>query len=287
MHALFAAFAADPLLLAVAVGMLGLLVGSFLNVVIGRLPKMLEADWQTQAREYLELEPAPKTPTLNLASPPSRCPHCGHQIRAHENIPVLSWVLLRGRCSACRAPISAQYPIVEMLTAALSVVCAWRFGWSPALGAALALTWMLIALAVIDLQTQLLPDILTIPLQWLGLALSLLPVFVTPAASITGALAGYLSLWAISRGFQLLTGRVGMGDGDLKLFSALGAWFGGLALPVVILLSSVVGAAVGLALIVFRRHDRQIPIPFGPYLAGAGWLTLIWGDRLGNLPLQR
>jgi leader peptidase (prepilin peptidase) / N-methyltransferase len=287
MRELIAAFAVDPLLLGVAVTLLGLLVGSFLNVVILRLPGMLEADWKRECRLLLDIKPPAGIAAVpSLTSPPSRCPSCGAGIKPWQNIPVLSWILLRGRCGNCKTAISIQYPLVELVSGILSAVCVWRFGWSQQLAAALVLSWTLIALTAIDLREQLLPDTITMPLLWLGLALSTVSVFVGTSASIWGAIAGYLSLWIIYHLFKLVTGKEGMGYGDFKLMAVLGAWFGGLALPMVLLLSSVVGAAVGIALILFRGHDRNIPIPFGPYLAGAGWLTLIWGERLSNLVIR-
>lgn len=279
MTALIDALASDPMLLGVATTLLGLVVGSFLNVVILRLPRMMEAEWQAEARELLQLEPI-ETPKLSLTQPASRCPGCGAEIRAWQNIPVLSWLLLRGRCASCKTAISAQYPLVELASALMSAACVWRFGWSPQLAAALVFTWTLIALTVIDLRETILPDDLTLPLVWLGLALSTVPVFVAMPASIWGAIAGYLSLWSIYHLFRIITGKHGMGYGDFKLMAALGAWFGAAALPVLLLLSSAVGAVVGIGLMVFRGHDRNTPIPFGPYIAGAGWLMLIWSDVL-------
>jgi leader peptidase (prepilin peptidase)/N-methyltransferase len=269
----------SPGFLVAAVTVLSLCVGSFLNVVIHRLPRMMERDWRQEARSILQLPEAPE-PALSLVSPPSRCPQCGTAIKPWHNVPVLGWLLLRGRCAACAAPISAQYPVVEAVTGLLGAFCAWRFGWSAALLPALLLTWALIALTVIDLQTQLLPDSITQPLLWLGLLLSLGRVFTVPAASIIGAAAGYLSLWLLYHAFKKLTGKEGMGYGDFKLFAALGAWFGWQSLPLVILLSSVAGALVGVGLILFRGHDRATPIPFGPYLAAAGWLMLVGGGEL-------
>jgi leader peptidase (prepilin peptidase) / N-methyltransferase len=270
----------SPGLLLLATLVLGLCVGSFLNVVAHRLPAMMEREWKRECRSLLELpseaEPAP----LSLLRPRSRCPACQAAIWPWHNIPVLSWLALRGRCAACGAAISVQYPLVEGLTAVLSVACAWRFGWTPALAAALVLTWVLIALSVIDLRTQLLPDSLTLPLLWLGLLLSLSGVFTTPAASIAGGAAGYLILWSVYQLFRLATGKEGMGFGDFKLLAALGAWFGWQALPALILMSSIAGAVVGLSLILFRGHDRAVPIPFGPYLAIAGWVVLMAGSGL-------
>jgi leader peptidase (prepilin peptidase)/N-methyltransferase len=272
--------ALSPTFLALAVLLLGLCVGSFLNVVAHRLPLMLEREWRRECRSLLALEAAADEPPLTLAFPPSRCPSCQAAIRPWHNVPVLGWLWLRGRCAACRAPISVQYPLVEAACGLLSLACALKFGWSPALGAALVLSWGLLALTVIDLRTQLLPDTITLPLLWLGLLLSIPAVFVGPAASIIGATAGYLSLWAVYHLFRLITGKEGMGYGDFKLLAVLGAWFGWQALPMVVLLSSAVGAVVGLGLIVLRGHDRNVPIPFGPYLALAGWIMLMGGQEI-------
>ncbi len=288
MTALLDALAADPLFLGITTTLLGLLVGSFLNVVILRLPRMLEADWKSEARDLLDL-PADAKPgkKISLTHPASCCPGCGAAIRPWQNIPVISWLALRGRCANCKTGISIQYPLVEFASAAMSAVCVWRFGWSPQLAAALVFTWGLIALTVIDLRETILPDDLTLPLMWIGLALSTVGVFVDMSASIWGAIAGYLSLWSIYHLFRIVTGKHGMGYGDFKLMAALGAWFGVAALPLMLLLSSVVGAVVGLSLIVFKKHDRNVPIPFGPYLAGAGWLMLIWGDALSGVVTGR
>ena len=281
MPELIHALASDPLLLGVAATLLGLLVGSFLNVVILRLPRMLENEWKAEARELLDLPPV-ETPRLSLMRPASCCPGCGAAIRPWQNIPVVSWLALRGRCAKCRTGISVQYPLVELASGVASAVCVWRFGWSPQLAAALVLTWALIALTVIDLREMILPDDLTAPLVWIGLGMSTLPVFVGMPESIWGAIAGYLSLWSIYWLFKLVTGREGMGYGDFKLMAALGAWFGWAALPLMLLLSSAVGAVIGIGLIVFKGRDKTQPIPFGPYIAGAGWLMLIWGDALGG-----
>ncbi len=269
----------SPTLLLACTVVLGLLVGSFLNVVILRVPRMLEQSWRREAREILELAPVAEE-AFSLVRPASRCPSCSAPIRPWQNVPVLSWLLLRGRCAACRAPISVQYPLVEAASGLLAGLCAWHFGWGPQLAGALIITWVLLAAAVIDLHTQLLPDDLTLPLLWLGLAASLIPVFVGPETAIIGAMAGYLSLWAVFHLFRLVTGKEGMGYGDFKLLAALGAWLGWQALPMVILLSSLVGATVGIGLVVFRRHDRQVPIPFGPYLAAAGWLAMVYGQQI-------
>lgn len=269
-----------------AVGVLGLLMGSFLNVVILRLPRMLEREWRSQCQELLGASAPVPDQHFDLLWPPSACPHCQRRIRPWENIPLLSYLLLRGRCRGCGGRISLRYPLIEALTAVLSVYVAWHFGFGAQALTALALTWGLIALSVIDLDHQLLPDNLTLPLLWLGLLLSLGEVFVDPRASIIGAVAGYLSLWLVYHGFRLLTGKEGMGYGDFKLLAMLGAWLGWQALPVIILLSSLVGALVGITMILLLGRDRNIPIPFGPYLAAAGWLALLWGDRLTDAYLR-
>lgn len=261
---------------------LGLVIGSFLNVVIARLPQMMENEWQDQANE-LRGEPVAERERFNLVTPRSRCPSCGHAIGALENIPLVSWVVLRGRCSSCGSAISPRYPVVELMSGALCALAAWRYGASVQGAAAMVLTFFLIALAFIDLDTQLLPDSMTIPLLWLGLALNLWGVFAPLDSAVIGAIAGYLLLWSVYWLFKLVTGKEGMGYGDFKLLAALGAWFGWQLLPSIILLASVVGAAVGIALIVFRRHGREVPIPFGPYLAGAGLLALYLGRPLSGL----
>ncbi len=257
-----------------------LLIGSFLNVVILRLPARIEHDWKLQANEFLE------QPELDLKPPPdlvfgrSACPHCGHQITALENIPLVSYLFLRGKCSNCSAPISAQYPVVEAVTALLSVIVAWRFGFTWAAGFAMALTWALVALSVIDIREQLLPDVITLPALWAGLLLNTAGVFTDLTSAVIGAAAGYLSLWLVYHLFKLVTGKEGMGYGDFKLLAVFGAWLGWQILPLVILLSSLVGAVVGIGLIIFAGKDRNIPIPFGPYIAAAGWLAMIWGERI-------
>ena len=282
-------FASTPLFLG-GVALLGLLIGSFLNVVILRMPRILEWQWREQATEILaEGEPpaevadgevAAATPPPGLVWQRSECPHCGHGIKAHENIPLLSWLFLRGRCSACGNRISIRYPLVEAVTAITFVIVAWQFGPTLQAGALLVVTAFLIAMTGIDIDHQLLPDQLTLPLMWLGLAASLVPVFVGPAAAIFGAIVGYGVLWLIFHAFKLLTGKEGMGYGDFKLMAALGAWMGWGKLPMVILLSSLVGAIVGIALIAMSRHETGKPMPFGPFIAAAGWIALIWGDRL-------
>jgi len=264
------------------VAVLALLVGSFLNVVILRLPVMMDRAWRRECSQLLAT-PEADAPDgkVSLAFPPSTCPRCGHRIRAHENIPVLSYIALRGRCANCRGPISIRYPIVELLSAVLCVAVAWRFGAGMAMAAALVFTWSLIALAVIDLDHQLLPDSITQPLLWLGLLVNSRGLLVPLPDALWGAVLGYLSLWLVYWCFKLLTGKDGMGHGDFKLLAALGAWLGWQALPLIILLSSAVGAVIGLLLILVRGRDRNVPMPFGPFLAAAGWLTLLWGEQLG------
>ena len=266
--------------LAALVGLLGLCVGSFLNVVIHRLPKMMEQEWQAQCAE-LQGKPASTVEALSLAKPRSRCPACGHAISAYENIPLISYLfLLKGKCSACGTRISARYPLVEAFTGLISAYVAWHFGPSLQCAGALLLIWALIALAVIDFDTQLLPDSITLPLLWLGLAFNMFATYTDLPSAVTGAMIGYGSLWSIFWLFKLATGKEGMGYGDFKLLGALGAWLGWQMLPAIILLSSVVGAAVGIALIVASRHGRNVPIPFGPYLAAAGAIALLWGQQI-------
>lgn len=279
------ALRAEPVVLAVVCALLGLIVGSFLNVVSLRLPRMMEIAYWKQAKEALEELPAPDAdaPTLTLSSPPSTCPSCGTAIRPWHNVPLFGWLWLRGRCANCKAPISVQYPLVELVSGLLAAVCVWHFGWGLQLAAALGLSWTLLVLTVIDFREQLLPDSMTLPLVWAGLLLSCFDVFTTPASSIAGAAFGYLSLRGLYEIHKKLTGKEGMGHGDFKLLAALGAWFGVGALPVIILLSSLVGSVIGISLIVLGRGGRDLKIPFGPYLAGAGWLTLIWGEALRHL----
>ncbi|HDU8491741.1 TPA: prepilin peptidase [Aeromonas hydrophila] len=258
-----------------------LMTGSFLNVVIHRLPIMLEREWQAEYLGYFNPETQPQQEErYNLMVPRSACPHCGHAITAMENIPLLSWLWLKGRCRECQAPISARYPLVELLTALLSLVVAATYppGWG--LLAALLLTWVLVALTFIDLDKMLLPDQLTLPLLWGGLLFNLTGGFVPLADAVIGAMAGYLVLWSLYWAFKLLTGKEGMGYGDFKLLAALGAWLGWQALPIVLLLSSLVGAFIGIGLILLRNHHQNKPIPFGPYLAIAGWIALLWGDTI-------
>ncbi len=262
-----------------ATTILGLLVGSFLNVVIYRLPVMMEREWQIQCNELNGIENNNKA-VFTLSQPRSACPHCQHAITALENIPVISYLFLGGKCRGCHASISVRYPIIEALTGILSAVVATHFGFGWACLGALLLTWTLIALTFIDADHQLLPDSLTLPLLWLGISFNLYGQYTTLEASVIGALAGYLSLWSVYQTFKLVTGKEGMGFGDFKLLAALGAWLGWSMLPSIILLSSLVGAVVGLSLMLFRRHQSDIPIPFGPYLAAAGWIALIWGESI-------
>jgi leader peptidase (prepilin peptidase)/N-methyltransferase len=276
---------AQPQLVPWLAAVVGLCIGSFLNVVIYRLPKMMERDWRAQCAELGapaggSQAPAAEPERFNLMVPRSRCPNCGHGITALENIPVVSWLILRGKCSACAAPISARYPAVEIAAGAAAAYAAWRYGFSLAALGAMAFCWAMIALAFIDLDTQLLPDDLTLPLLWGGLAVNLGGTFAPLHSAVIGAIAGYLSLWLVYWIFKLATGKEGMGFGDFKLLAAIGAWLGWQALPLVILLSSVVGAAAGMSLIVFTRHGRDHPIPFGPYLAAAGLIALFWGAEI-------
>ena len=277
-----AAIAMGPLAAASIAALLGLCVGSFLNVVIHRLPKMLERGWQAQCAELAGESPA-GLPAYNLLVPRSQCPACGHRISALENIPVVSFLALRGRCSACAAAISSRYPMVELLTGVLTVAAVLRFGFTPVALAACVLLWSLIALTFIDFDTQLLPDNITLPLAWAGLLANVAGL--SPAASslrdaVIGAVAGYLALWAVYWIFKLVRGKEGMGYGDFKLLSALGAWLGWQMLPLIVLLSSVIGAAIGISLVVFKGRDHQIPLAFGPYLAIAGAVALFFGKPL-------
>ncbi len=277
-----------PLTLPFMAALLGLVLGSFLNVVIHRLPIMLERLWRRQCEELAEphkVKAAEEKP-FNIVSPRSQCPHCGHRIRALENIPVLSFLWLRGKCSACGQPISWRYPLVELLTAILSFAVAWRFGASFTMLAALALTWSLIALTFIDYDHQILPDDITLPLLWAGLLVNLGGAFATLPSAVLGAVIGYGSLWLIYHVFRLATGKEGMGFGDFKLFAALGAWLGWQQLPLIILFSSFFGALVGIAFIAFFGRDRRLPIPFGPFLCVAGWVALMWGNDLTRYYLQ-
>jgi leader peptidase (prepilin peptidase)/N-methyltransferase len=282
---LLQSFHAYPALFVTAVTVLSLAIGSFLNVVIHRLPKMLERQWRDELAELNEQEIA-AAPRYNLWLPRSQCPGCGHQIAALENVPIVSYLVLRGKCAACKARISPRYPLVEALTGALSGFIAWRYGFSWQTLAALFFVWSMIALAFIDLDTFYLPDDITLPLVWAGLLANMGGVFTDLQSAVIGAVAGYLALWTVFWSYKLATGKDGMGYGDFKLLAAIGAWLGWKMLPVVILLSSFVGAIVGVSLIVFARHGRNVPIPFGPYLVLAGLIALFWGEPLLQYYLQ-
>lgn len=279
-------FAAQPAFYLLVLALLGLVVGSFLNVVILRLPQMLQRAWGRDCRALLEIDaPEAEDERFSLSFPASHCPKCGTAIAAWQNIPVVSYVLLRGRCAACAAPIGLRYPLVELLSAALTVAVGLVVPWSAALPAYLLVTWCLIALAVIDADTQLLPDDLTLPLLWGGLAFNLVTGVVPLADAVIGAMAGYLLLWSIYWVFRLVTGKEGMGYGDFKLLAALGAWMGWQSIPLIILMSSAVGAVLGLLILTLRGQGRSQPLPFGPYLAAAGWIVLLWGEPISALIL--
>ena len=265
---------------------LGLLIGSFLNVVVYRLPIMMQRDWRAQAREILELPAEAQGETFNLVLPDSRCPHCGHKIRPWENIPVVSYLFLRGKCSSCKSPISLRYPLVELACGLLSAYVAWHFGFTWQAGAMLLLTWGLLAMSLIDADHQLLPDALVLPLLWLGLIVNAFGLFTSLEDALWGAVAGYLSLWSVYWLFKLITGKEGMGYGDFKLLAMLGAWGGWQVLPLTILLSSLVGAVLGIIMLRLRNSDTSTPIPFGPYLAIAGWIALLWGEQITSGYLQ-
>jgi len=285
-----ALFAESPLLFILAAFVIALLVGSFLNVVIYRVPIMMERGWREQCTA-LSASPASELPEgrFDLMAPRSRCPSCGHRITAMQNIPVLSYVLLGGKCAGCGSRIPARYPVIELLTGILTGVVAWRFGFGWEAAAAIAMTWALVAISVIDIDHQYIYDNMVLPLVWAGLVLSLWhpmtgagTLFIEPKAAIAGALAGYLSLWSVYHLFRLITGKEGMGYGDFKLLAALGAWLGWTMLPLIILMSAVVGAVTGVLMIAFKQHERSVPIPFGPYLAAAGWIAMLWGEQIVN-----
>jgi leader peptidase (prepilin peptidase)/N-methyltransferase len=279
-------FLASPLALLPCALLLGLIVGSFLNVLIHRLPIMLDRDWTTQSRAMLGLPPEPKGPAYNLLLPHSECPRCTHKIRAWENIPVISYLMLRGKCAECRAKISLRYPLVELATGILSAFVVYHFGLSWQAGAFLLLTWGLLAMSLIDADHQLLPDVLVLPLLWLGLIVNGQGLFTSLYAALWGAVAGYLSLWLVYWAFKLITGKEGMGYGDFKLLAMLGAWGGWQILPLTILLSSLVGAVLGVVMLKMRNAQTSTPIPFGPYLAIAGWIALLWGDQITTSYMQ-
>ena len=281
----------SPVVFVIVVFLFALLIGSFLNVVIHRLPIMMERDWRQQAEQLLSSDPEYPLPhdRFDLVVPRSRCPNCGSLITALQNVPVISYLFLRGRCANCSTKISPRYPIVEFATALLAAATAWHFGPGWEALAAVLLTITLVAVAMIDADTQLIPDSIALPLVWIGLTLSLFhplagatTLFISPSEAIIGALAGYLTLWSVFWLFKLVTGKDGMGYGDFKLLAALGAWLGWQQLPIIIMMSAVVGVLVNVAMIVFRGKDRTVPIPFGPYLAGAGWITMLWGETIKN-----
>ena len=275
-----------PLIFTGLMTLLGLLVGSFLNVVILRLPVMMEAEWKSQCLELLDCDCSKKNEeeyekeSFNLVFPNSHCPKCKAELKAWDNIPVLSFLFLRGKCRYCSTKISPRYPLIEAVTAILSAYTAFHFGFGWQCAAALVLLWVLISLSVIDFDHQLLPDDLTLPLLWLGLLLNLFGVFTDINSAVIGAMVGYLSLWSVYWLFKLVTGKEGMGYGDFKLLAVLGAWFGWKLIPLIIILSSFVGAFVGIALILILGRDKNIPIPFGPYLAAAGWIAMLWGEPI-------
>ncbi|XCY77999.1 A24 family peptidase [Pseudomonas sp. CBR-F] len=266
--------------------LLGLIVGSFINVLVWRLPKMLEREWRAQAHEVLGLPAEPVAAPYNLMHPNSCCPRCNHPIRPWENIPLLSYVLLKGRCLSCHQPIGARYPITELACGLISAVVAWHFGFGWAAGAVLLLSWGLLAMSLIDADHQLLPDVLVLPLLWLGLILNSFGVFVSLHDALWGAVAGYMSLWSVFWVFKLITGKDGMGHGDFKLLAMLGAWGGWQILPMTLLLSSLVGVMGGLILLRLRKAHASTPMPFGPYLAIAGWIALLWGGQITDFYLQ-
>lgn len=287
MMAIAELLASTPILLVITAILLGLVIGSFLNVVIYRLPLMMEREWREQCAEWLGQPCANDVKPLNLWRPRSRCPHCEHLIGALENIPIFSYLRQRGRCAHCGAAISLQYPLVELASGVLAGVVAWQLGFTWQMGAALLFTWSLLAASVIDLRRQLLPDDLTLPLLWLGLSIALLGIgFTDLPSAVLGAILGYLVLWSVYQGFRLLTGKEGMGFGDFKLLAALGAWTGWQYLITIIILSSLVGAICGLLLIGLGQRQRQVPLPFGPFLAAAGWIALLWGDAIQQTYLR-
>lgn len=267
---------------------IGAFVGSFLNVVIHRIPLMLERQWKSDCQELLTPNNNTQTPEkYNLWVPRSRCPSCDHQIRALENVPILSYLFLKGKCSQCGIKISLQYPFVELFTAILTTIVVWTYGFSIQSFGAILLTWFLISLSGIDIKTQLLPDNMTLPLLWLGIVFNIFNTYTDLTSSVLGAIFGYLSLWSVFHIFKLITGKEGMGYGDFKLLAALGAWLGWQSLPLIILLSSAVGAIIGITMIVTKLQERSTPIPFGPYLAIAGWIAMLYGNQLMELYLAK
>lgn len=282
-------FQSEPWLFYSTIAFLGLCIGSFLNVVAYRLPIMMERDWKRECHEFLELEPPKfedRLTTLNLATPASACPNCGHKLHFWENIPVISYLFLKAKCSSCATKISIQYPVVELLTGVASLTVAFTFDVTVQTLAALFFTWILIALTLIDLKKQLLPDDITLPLLWAGIFLSFFDIFTDLTSSVIGAMAGYLILWSVYQLFKLLTKKEGMGFGDFKLLAALGAWAGFSYLPQIILISSVVGSIAGISMLLIGKTKQQQPIPFGPYLAIAGWIALLWGEKINTAYLS-
>ena len=284
--ALLELLAGSPALFVILTTLFGLMIGSFLNVVIYRLPLMMQREWRAQCAELLDQAIPDDTPRLSLWGPRSQCPHCHHLIGATENIPLLSYIRQRGRCAHCGVAIGAQYPLVEAASGLLAGVVAWKFGFGWPVLAVLLFTWTLLAASIIDLRHQLLPDDLTLPLLWLGLLAALFGLGTDLRSAVIGAMAGYLSLWLVYQGFRLLTGKEGMGHGDFKLLAALGAWTGWQYLVTIVLLSSLVGAICGLALILLRGRARGAPLPFGPFLAAAGWIALLWGETINHAYLR-
>ncbi|MGF6328684.1 leader peptidase (prepilin peptidase)/N-methyltransferase [Pseudomonas sp. BS3782 TE3695] len=270
----------DPLAFVISASVIGLLIGSFLNVVVWRLPKMLEREWRLQAHDILDLPPEVPSPVYNLILPHSECPGCGHRIRAWENIPVLSYLFLRGRCSNCATPISKRYPLTELACGVLSAFVAWHFGFGWQACMVLILSWGLLAMSLIDAEHQLLPDVLVLPLIWLGLIVNSFGLFVSLHDALWGAVAGYMALWTVFWLFKLITGKDGIGYGDFKLLAMLGAWGGWQILPMTILLSSLLGAVIGVIVLRLRDAKTSTPLPFGPYLAIAGWIALLWGGQI-------
>ena len=280
-------YTANPMLFIASAFILGLVVGSFLNVVIYRLPIMLQREWRMQATEVLGQPPAMAADRFTLSTPRSACPHCKAPITALQNIPLLSWLILRGRCASCKNPISPRYPLIELATGLLSAIVTWHFGFGTTAACGILVTWLLIAMTGIDIDHQLLPDSLTLPLMWLGLLAAVvigptpgLALPVSPRDAVLGATAGYLSLWSVFHIFRLITGKEGMGYGDFKLLAALGAWMGWQSLLLIILLSAATGAFLVILMILLRGRDRAAPMPFGPYLAAAGWIAMLYGGQL-------
>jgi len=283
-------FQHSPTYFYTSVALLSLAIGSFLNVVIYRFPKMLEQGWYQECIEFLGEDannlPKKEFTPLSLSKPDSTCPKCGHKIRFYENIPVLSWLVLGGKCSQCKNKIAKRYPLIELITAAASLVVAQHFGVTLETLWVLLLTWCLIALTMIDFDHMILPDEITLPLVWLGLIININGLFIPLNEAVIGAVAGYMSLFSVFWLFKLVTGKEGMGQGDFKLLAVFGAWAGWQILPMLILMASVVGAIVGLTMMMFKNHQREQPIPFGPYLAVAGWISLLWGEGIWQWYLQ-